>query len=189
VLHSTQERHVNAPESTEDHATMLQPRDQSTSGHSTAPSSSPDPSDVGAQGGSRDFRDPLNALLSREGRSTRSMKRHYRDTVGQSSSELARKRANIHGRPSILKLKIKVEECCACGELARHSDFIEKPTSECTHSGKTCRTCLRNWISTSLDGGQWEKVSCPECQSVLHYSDVQQHADPELFDRSVIIPQ
>jgi hypothetical protein len=189
---SAEGQQIQTHEHTQELNITTRQREQSPTDHTMTSPSPQDPCEhEGQQQGPWDIQDSLHALSERDTRPSESSKRHSDHVDGPNSSELPSKRTNVNAGKSTLILKFSVKECRVCGELTNSSDFVETLTSGCKHRGETCRTCLRKWISKKLDDGQWEQVSCPDCSSILQYSDMQQHADSDLFDRlvtSILVP-
>lgn len=67
-------------------------------------------------------------------------------------------------------------DCATCGEHRPVTSFrIRTPTSKCKHPSSTCRSCLSRWMSTQLEGGQFDQVVCPECPQLLQKCDIVAH--------------
>lgn len=76
------------------------------------------------------------------------------------------------------------QTCVACAEDLPAEDFAKIPlTTSCEHSNSACKDCVKQWIEARLDNGTWDQINCLECEEMMHYADVQRHADPDLFQK------
>ena len=65
--------------------------------------------------------------------------------------------------------------------------MLEYPNSaiqSCDHDFNVCRACTARHISTSLESGDVDRVTCVECNRVLNYEEIRNLAEPETFERS-----
>ena len=71
-----------------------------------------------------------------------------------------------------------------CGdELSIHEFKSRLFTSACTHQVNTCNTCLGHWLDESLNSRGFDKISCPECNSLFQYADLKFCATVGQFKR------
>jgi hypothetical protein len=81
---------------------------------------------------------------------------------------------------------LELVECAVCGDdETPYAEFEDPITIGCLHKRQTCSACLRRWIATKLDNGQWNAIGCPgdDCKEVLQYIDVRRLASEEHFER------
>ena len=65
--------------------------------------------------------------------------------------------------------------------------MLEYPNSaiqSCDHDFDVCRACTARHISTSLESGDVNQVTCAQCNRVLNYEEVRNLTEPETFERS-----
>lgn len=67
-------------------------------------------------------------------------------------------------------------DCATCGRNLSTSSFPKQITESCDHTVTTCKACVKAWIPAQLDSTTYDKLSCPECPSILQKADVQKHA-------------
>ena len=76
------------------------------------------------------------------------------------------------------------QTCVSCADDLPADDFSETTlTQSCQHTNSACKDCVKQWVVTRLEDGSWDKIKCLECNEMMQYADVQQHADPEVFQR------
>ena len=75
------------------------------------------------------------------------------------------------------------ETCCVCSDDKRVSEMPRRITASCTHPVMTCKECVGQWISSSLESMAWDRLKCPECPQLLRFEDVRALAPPRTFDR------
>jgi hypothetical protein len=64
-------------------------------------------------------------------------------------------------------------------------DILAYPTvaiQNCEHKFDVCRVCTNDHISSILREGGCERVTCPQCDRLLTYKEVQQLATPDTFE-------
>ncbi|OCK92478.1 uncharacterized protein K441DRAFT_614748 [Cenococcum geophilum 1.58] len=64
--------------------------------------------------------------------------------------------------------------------------MLEYPNSaiqSCDHDFDVCRACTARHISTSLESGDVNQVTCAQCNRVLNYEDIRNLTEPETFER------
>jgi hypothetical protein len=77
------------------------------------------------------------------------------------------------------------ETCVVCSDDKRVSEMPRRITRSCEHPINTCKTCVGQWIKSSMDTLAWDRLKCPDCPQLLRYDDVRAFASPETFKRSV----
>lgn len=75
------------------------------------------------------------------------------------------------------------ESCAVCVEDKRTTEMPRRITRRCEHLPSTCKECLAQWISTSMESVMWDQLRCPECPQMLRYKDVQAFAQRDVFDK------
>ncbi|KAK8056260.1 ring finger protein [Apiospora rasikravindrae] len=75
------------------------------------------------------------------------------------------------------------ETCVVCSDEKRISEFPARIAKTCNHQPATCRGCIGQWISSSMESVSWDRLKCPECSGFLAFEDVRAFADPETFER------
>lgn len=73
--------------------------------------------------------------------------------------------------------------CAVCADDKRVSELPISITSVCNHDSTTCKDCLRQWLQSSLETNEWNRLKCPDCPGLLQYPDVKRYASPETFER------
>jgi hypothetical protein len=76
-------------------------------------------------------------------------------------------------------------ECTVCGDKKRGSRFPTSMTKNCSHSVKTCKSCVRTWATSQLDSNGWNKIRCPECPELMGKSDMRSLATTATYERYV----
>lgn len=64
--------------------------------------------------------------------------------------------------------------------------MLEYPNSaiqSCDHYFDVCRACTARHISTSLESGDVNQVTCAQCNRVLNYEEIRNLTEPETFER------
>lgn len=74
-------------------------------------------------------------------------------------------------------------DCATCGRILSTQSFPKHITDDCNHDVNTCKACVKAWIPAQLDSVTYDKLSCPECPSILQNADVQKHAAKAVYDR------
>ena len=75
------------------------------------------------------------------------------------------------------------ETCCVCSDEKTVSEMPQKITASCSHPTMTCKECVGQWISSSLESVAWDRLKCPECPQLLGFEDVRAFATPDTFVR------
>ncbi|KAL2017704.1 hypothetical protein VTK56DRAFT_1729 [Thermocarpiscus australiensis] len=75
------------------------------------------------------------------------------------------------------------ELCSVCMENKKISEMPIRITQRCTHQPSCCRDCMKRWLESSVEAGNWESLKCPECSEILGHNDVKRYASKETFDR------
>ncbi|KAI0000616.1 hypothetical protein F4779DRAFT_147899 [Xylariaceae sp. FL0662B] len=77
------------------------------------------------------------------------------------------------------------EACVVCGDEKRVSEMPHGRhiTEACEHDSKTCKACVGQWITSSMDTVTWDRLKCPECPRLLKFENVRAFASRETFDR------
>jgi hypothetical protein len=68
--------------------------------------------------------------------------------------------------------------CSTCAEEKPIADYGYKLTGTCSHAREICQDCMVLWVETKIGEGQWNTINCPECASLLEYSDISQILTP-----------
>lgn len=79
------------------------------------------------------------------------------------------------------------ENCIVCGDDKRVSEMPWRITKTCEHQPNTCKDCIGQWITSSMDTLAWDRLKCPECPELLRFGDVRAFASREVFDRFVVL--
>ncbi|KAK6078109.1 E3 ubiquitin-protein ligase RNF19B [Seiridium cupressi] len=77
----------------------------------------------------------------------------------------------------------QTESCLVCGDDKRVSEMPGSITKSCEHEPTTCKECVGQWISSSMDTLAWDRLKCPECPEILSFADVRAFAGREIFAR------
>ncbi|KAK4192825.1 hypothetical protein QBC35DRAFT_372859 [Podospora australis] len=77
------------------------------------------------------------------------------------------------------------ESCEICVEDKKLTELPIKITANCRHSAVLCKDCLKQWLSSSAESGNWRRLKCPgvDCTEELQYHDVKRYASKETFQR------
>ena len=63
--------------------------------------------------------------------------------------------------------------CTICRETEHPSTFPSRQiTSRCTHTTKTCKECIQQWVETCVETRGWDLCTCPECGEKMSREDV-----------------
>ncbi|KAF2476363.1 uncharacterized protein BDR25DRAFT_210550 [Lindgomyces ingoldianus] len=127
------------------------------------------------------------------------------DHQGGFSSRPDRHRVPIFS--NLLKRKTTPKECIVCAEEkfevacgpweewrhvhARFSGswtwtVLEYPIPQnqrCSHSLDVCRICVAKHIAVCLDSGNFERISCPQCDRIFTYDEIKGLCNEEDFER------
>lgn len=64
-------------------------------------------------------------------------------------------------------------DCQSCLENLASNRFPGRcPTNECKHYINTCRNCLREWLSQSVETKALDGITCPECEERMSREDI-----------------
>ena len=77
------------------------------------------------------------------------------------------------------------EDCVGYAGLWMWS-ILEYPTSaiqSCDHDFDVCRSCTAKHIAVSLENGDIDRITCPQCNRVLSYDEIRNLAEAETFER------
>jgi hypothetical protein len=76
-------------------------------------------------------------------------------------------------------------DCSTCTEEKPIADYGYKLTATCFHAREVCQDCVIRWVETKIGEGEWNTITCPECASLLEYTDISQILTPtsESFKR------
>jgi hypothetical protein len=77
------------------------------------------------------------------------------------------------------------ENCLVCGDDKRVSEMPRRITKSCDHEPNTCKDCIGQWITSSMDTLAWDRLKCPECPELLRFADVRSFASRQIFARFV----
>jgi hypothetical protein len=67
---------------------------------------------------------------------------------------------------------------------------LEYPTSaiqQCGHALDVCRVCMAQHISTSIESGEIDRITCPQCNRVLLFEEIRSLGKADTFERSLWI--
>ncbi|KIW08379.1 hypothetical protein, variant 1 [Verruconis gallopava] len=90
---------------------------------------------------------------------------------------------------SRIKAVIETRECVNCYDDVGYADFpLESTTEECLHELNICKSCISTWITTCLNNGNWNHITClsANCGAVLQYGDIKRAAtdtDMQRYER------
>ncbi|KAK4216034.1 hypothetical protein QBC37DRAFT_255771, partial [Rhypophila decipiens] len=73
--------------------------------------------------------------------------------------------------------------CMVCIEDKKISDLPVRVTAGCKHELATCKACLDQWLTSSLESGTWDRLRCPECPELLKHADLHRYASKATFSR------
>ncbi|QDS69688.1 hypothetical protein FKW77_009690 [Venturia effusa] len=65
-------------------------------------------------------------------------------------------------------------DCSACAEEKPVAEYGYKLTETCDHARRICQDCVVGWVEAKISEGRWNTITCPECKSLLEYSDISQ---------------
>ncbi|KAJ3575109.1 hypothetical protein NPX13_g4140 [Xylaria arbuscula] len=77
------------------------------------------------------------------------------------------------------------ETCNICADEKRVSEMpvLGRITGGCQHDATTCKDCVSQWITSSMETLAWDRLKCPECPEPLGFNDVIRYATKDVFDR------
>lgn len=75
------------------------------------------------------------------------------------------------------------ETCNVCAEEKRVSEMPaqKRITRDCQHDAATCKDCVSQWITSSMETLTWDRLKCPECPQPLGFVDVAKYATKDVF--------
>ncbi|KAF2682531.1 hypothetical protein K458DRAFT_307048 [Lentithecium fluviatile CBS 122367] len=74
--------------------------------------------------------------------------------------------------------------CTICKETEHPSTFPARHiTRTCTHSTRTCKECIQQWVETCIETRGWDRCTCPDCGEAMSYSDVKAFVGERAFGR------
>lgn len=76
----------------------------------------------------------------------------------------------------------RIQECEVCGEEKYEARFPTLITETCEHAQRSCKACVKAWISTQVKGKS-PNVVCPSCPKILEHNDVMRLASKKDYDR------
>ncbi|KAE9984442.1 hypothetical protein EG328_008741 [Venturia inaequalis] len=65
-------------------------------------------------------------------------------------------------------------DCSTCAEEKPIAEYGYKLTRTCIHARGTCQDCVVQWVEAKIEEGEWNTITCPECDSLLEYTDISQ---------------
>lgn len=68
-------------------------------------------------------------------------------------------------------------------KLAPSSFAKQPPTEHCEHTINTCKACIQAWLTSQLDSLMYDKLSCPECPSLLRNAGMKLHASNDTYEK------
>ena len=74
-------------------------------------------------------------------------------------------------------------DCGTCGRTLAASSFPKQITENCDHDVNSCKACVKAWIPARMEGNTYDKLSCPECPSILQNEDVKKQAAKAVYER------
>ncbi|KAH8195257.1 hypothetical protein TruAng_010581 [Truncatella angustata] len=77
----------------------------------------------------------------------------------------------------------ETENCAVCSDDKRVSEIPRHVTRSCEHKSNTCKDCVGQWITSSMETLAWDRLKCPECPQLLQFDDVRAFASPDVFVR------
>ncbi|KAI0967113.1 hypothetical protein F4678DRAFT_259886 [Xylaria arbuscula] len=75
--------------------------------------------------------------------------------------------------------------CTICAEEKRVSEMPTGGiiTKDCGHTAWTCKECISQWITSSMETVAWNRLRCPECPKFLTHRDVEKFATRDISNR------
>lgn len=109
---------------------------------------------------------------------------------------------------SLFRRLRKPKECIVCTEEKKEVDYesldqwrkdyectgmwmwtvLEYPTSaiqQCDHELDVCRVCMAQHISTLIENGEVDRITCPQCDRVLLFEEIRRLGGSDTFERSL----
>ncbi|KAI9780416.1 MAG: hypothetical protein M1839_006690 [Geoglossum umbratile] len=133
-------------------------------------------------------RDGILCSVCEEGMAVKIVKVEQRCFVPGCSEYLSINKAELEtrlsGKEELLPkyLKFGEFECVVCGDVS----CCKRPvTLKCEHPINTCAESVHDMIESSLTGGAWTRLCCPEpsCREKLEFADIKFFASSEIFKR------
>lgn len=75
------------------------------------------------------------------------------------------------------------EMCSVCSDDKKITEMPRQITEGCEHKPTICKDCLQQWIQSSMDTSEWDRLKCPECPEYLKFDNVRRYASQEVFIR------
>lgn len=83
----------------------------------------------------------------------------------------------------VLMCMEKFLECSLCSTRVSYRDRVDQSSADCEHEVTACTSCLRNWITASLNSTGPNNITCPECDKVMEHDEIKNHTTDEEFER------
>ncbi|PQE32898.1 RING finger protein [Rutstroemia sp. NJR-2017a WRK4] len=84
--------------------------------------------------------------------------------------------------PSAPQAKVVLRECSVCAEDLENAQFPTEPcTDTCEHAITVCTGCRTRSLNEQIANRSWDRIACPECPSLLSFTDVKKFASIEDF--------
>lgn len=83
-------------------------------------------------------------------------------------------------------VSLETVECVACLETLQWTFFPDQNiTSSCNHTtpDQICKGCLAHHLRLQLESNGLNRLTCPLCNNVLSYNEIQRWASPDVFSR------
>ncbi|KAK4561442.1 hypothetical protein LTR86_004760 [Recurvomyces mirabilis] len=101
--------------------------------------------------------------------------------VTDDKNRITKTKATPKPKPKPLKY-----DCTTCGRNLAASSFPKYAIAEsCDHLINTCKACVKEWVTVQLEMTTYDKLSCPQCPSIMINEDVQRAAAPKVYQRFV----
>ena len=124
------------------------------------------------------------ARLRRGGAEGQRRSARIRDRAAAAKAESASKAAEVPVRITKLKPQRERYDCTTCDRNLASSQFPKYAiTDNCKHRINTCKACLKEWISMSLQHNMFDQLACPECPEKMQNDEVKTHAVKEDYER------
>lgn len=75
------------------------------------------------------------------------------------------------------------EVCTVCSDDKKITEMPRQITADCEHKPTICKDCLQQWIQSSMETSEWDRLKCPECPQYLKFDMVRKYASQEVFMR------
>lgn len=70
--------------------------------------------------------------------------------------------------------RLTERDCSTCAEERPIAEYGYKLTGTYTHAREICQDCVVQWVEAKIEEGEWNTITCPECDSPLEYTDISQ---------------